>query len=73
MEGALKAERPATYERLFRTIGARHRHLALAILVPHSDQPGVAAYFAVLHEIAVRVGLEIQLDLLTAVRARHKK
>jgi hypothetical protein len=61
------------YERLFGSVSPGHDHIPFAILVEHSNQPGVAAHFTVLHEISPRVRLEIQLDLLTAVRARHKE
>jgi len=41
------------------------------IFVHNSKTPRVAAHFAVLHYAAAYVGLEVDLNLLAAVRTHH--
>ena len=54
-----------------RSVGARDVDAAVLSRPGHADPPGVAAYLAVLDEAAFHVGLEINLDLLPAIRAHH--
>src|SRR5262249_36210824 len=60
---------PAGVLALFRSVGARDVDGSVVALSCHEDPPGVAADLAVLNEAAADVGLEIDLDLLAAVRA----
>ena len=58
---------------LFRAVGARDLDVAVVARARDTHPPRVAADFAVLDEAAFHVGLEIDLDLLAAVRARHEE
>ena len=56
-----------------RAVGAHDLDVAVIARARDAHSPWVAADFAVLDESAFDVGLEIDLDLLAAVRARHEK
>src|SRR5437867_13374331 len=56
-----------------RAVGAHDLDVAVIARARDTHSPRVAADFAVLDESAFDVGLEIDLDLLAAVRARHEK
>ena len=56
-----------------RSVGARDVDVPVVSRPRHADPPGIAADFAVLDEAAFHVGLEIDFDLLPAVRAHHDK
>ena len=66
-----------TSKRLIRSVGPADRDLTLALSVfftrLHPHEPRVAAHLAVLHETAVNVRLDEDLDFLAAVGARYKK
>jgi hypothetical protein len=57
---------------LLRSIGTSHLNVSLTLVGKHTNQPGVATHFAVLNEIALDVGLEVELDFFAAVRTRNK-
>jgi hypothetical protein len=48
-------------------------YVTLAVFGHDPNQPGVTTHFAVLHELPAHVGLQIELDLFSAVRARDEK
>src|SRR5439155_15427751 len=58
---------------LFRAIGAVHVDAPTAAPTGHADPPRIAAHLAVLHEAALHVGLDIDLQLLTAIGTCHEK
>ena len=55
----------------FRSVGARNVDAAVVSRPRHADPPGIAADFAVLDEAAVHIGLEVDFDLLPAIRTHH--
>ena len=66
-----KQRRLMQFEDLLRTIRPLDLHPTLPIFVHNSKTPRVAAHLAVLHDAAVYVGLEVDLNLLAAVRTYH--
>jgi hypothetical protein len=56
---------------LFGPVTAADLHVAIVAGPEDADAPRVAAHLAVLHEAPAHVGLEINLDLLAAIRAYH--
>ena len=58
---------------LFASIGTSHLNVSLALVRKHANQPRVATHLAVLNEIPPDVGLEVELDLFSAIRARDKE
>src|SRR5258708_4942753 len=58
---------------LFWPVGAPHVHAPRVAAPSHAHAPGVAAHFAVLDERAAHVGLDVDLDLLTAVGTRDEE
>ena len=54
-------------------VGARHLHRAVVAVAAHAKLPRVAAHFAVLHQRAAHVGLQIDLHGLAAIRALDQK
>jgi hypothetical protein len=55
-------------EGLLRAVGAADLDVAVVAGPAHADTPGVAAHLAVLDERAADVRLEVDFDLLAAVR-----
>jgi hypothetical protein len=55
-------------EGLLRAVGAADLDVAVVAGPAHADTPGVAAHLAILDERAADVRLEVDLDLLAAVR-----
>ena len=53
---------------LLGTVGSSEIDVALTIAAIHTDAPRIAAHLAVLDERAAHVGLDVDLDLLSAVR-----
>ena len=58
---------------LIRSIGTRHLNVSLALIGKHANQPWVTAHFAVLHEVTADIGLEVELDLFSAVWTRDEE
>ena len=54
----------------FGSVGLRHLDVSLVAICRDTKLPGIAADLAVLDERAPDLGLEIDLDLFAAVRAR---
>ena len=52
-------------------VGALHFDQTLLAAASDAQTPRIAAHLAVLHEAAARVGLDVDLHFLTAVRTRH--
>ena len=63
-------KRPALVVRVVR---ARDFDIALAVFVRDPDTPRIATDFAVLDEGAAHVGLDVDLDLFSAVRAHDQR
>src|SRR5215470_16282398 len=61
------------FRRSFGAIGTRDDDVAFVAAAGDPDSPGVAADFAVLDEAAADVGLDVDLDLLAAVRTRDQE
>jgi hypothetical protein len=55
-------------KRLLRAVGAADIDVAVVTGPAHADPPGVAAHFAVLDKRSADVRLEVDLDLLAAIR-----
>jgi hypothetical protein len=53
-----------------RTVGPRHADGPISAVDRNAQEPRVAAHLAVLHEGARDVHLDVDLDVLSAVRAR---
>jgi hypothetical protein len=58
---------------LLRPVGAGDLHVAIVAGTVDAHAPRIAADLAVLHESTRHVGLEIDFDLLTAVRTRDEE
>ena len=58
---------------LLRTTSPSHIDPTVAIAARYADAPWVAAHFAVLNEAAGDIGLNVDFDILAAVRTRHNK
>ncbi len=58
---------------LLRSIRPSDLNVSLAVVRKHANQPRVATHFAVLNEIPLHVGLEVELDLFSAVRTRDEE
>jgi hypothetical protein len=52
-----------------RSVGAYDLHVTLTIRLTHSNVPGITAHLAILNERSSHVRLDVDLDLLAAVRA----
>ena len=58
---------------LLGAVGASDFNVAIVARAVHADAPWIAADLAILDEAALHVGLEIDFDLLAAVRTGDKK
>src|SRR4030095_1526854 len=54
---------------LFGTVRASHRDVALSVLIAHVNAPWVTAHLTILDKTAPHVGLDIHIDVLTAIWA----
>ena len=55
-----------------RTVGSRHADGPIYTIDRDAQEPRVAAHLAVLHERARDVHVDVDLDVLSAVRARDE-
>jgi rhodanese-related sulfurtransferase len=58
---------------LWRVVVASDVHVTIFTAPNDANAPGVAAHLAILHEAARDVRLEVDFDVLAAVRARYDK
>ncbi len=66
------ADRPTPAPSLFAAIRLANLDVQFFAVARHTHGPRVATYFAILDVTAAHVGFDVNLDLLAAIRARHK-